>query len=274
MSSAAQRSARRYFAWERRRAPLGAALRKIVGGRVADAAHALYAGVWLGLLDDDRLAAITQAYYAEQGGEWRHTRWTEVGLKPWEEDVVARFLSGRPRVMIGCAGAGREAFALARRGFAVSAFDCSPSLLGAARAYAERHGLTVEFTFSAPDHVPDLGPQDAAIVGWGGIMHVIGSSRRAAFLRRFREHLPAGAPLLVSFYVRPERDPAHAATIAVAPLVRTLRRRTRLEPGDELRPRFYRHRFTRGEIEEMFSRAGFELAEISLEHEYAVGVAS
>lgn len=254
------RAARAYFACERRRPSFGNFL------------NSVYGGVWLGLLDDDQIAAIAQIYYAELGGEWRDARWTEVGLKPWEDDVVTRHFVGGRKIAIGCAGAGREAFALARRGFAVSAFDCSPSLITAGRAYATEHRLDVDFTFSAPDRVPDLGPHDGAIVGWGGIMHVIGSARRIAFLRRFRDHLPAGAPLLVSFYVRSERDLALATSAALGSALRRLRGRVALELGDELRPRFYRHRFTRVEIEETLLRSGFALNEFSHDDEYAVGV--
>jgi hypothetical protein len=266
--------ARRYFAVERHRVALGSILKRITGQHVADLAHAVYKGIWLGALDDDQLAAITQIYYAEQGSEWRHARWTELGLKDWERDVVARYFSGRATVLLGCAGGGREAFALARQGFRVSAFDCSPTLVAAAREYASTSGLPVDFVFAAPDHVPDLGTHDGAIVGWGGYMHVIGRERRIAFLKRFRAHLGAGAPLLVSFYVRDERNRALAATAAIGSAVRRARGKRPVEVGDELRPRFFRRTFTRADIEREFTAAGFALAEFSAEREYAVGIAA
>ena len=85
--------------------------------------------------------------------------------------------------------------------------------------------------------------------------------------------MPEGAPLLVSFYVRGERDLGLAAAAAIGSGLRRLRGRPPLELGDELRPRFYRHRFTRSDIEETLQCAGFALAEFSQGDEYAVGIA-
>jgi 2-polyprenyl-3-methyl-5-hydroxy-6-metoxy-1,4-benzoquinol methylase len=266
-------AARLYFELERRREPLGAALKRVTGQRLADLAHALYKGVWLGALDDDQLAAITQIYYAERGPEWRHIRWTELGLKPWEQEAIDQHFAGRRSLLVGCAGGGREVFALARRGFAVSAFDCSPSLVESARAYAAENELAVRYAFSAPDHVPDLGMHDGAIVGWGGYMHIIGAERRIAFLRRFRAQLEPGSPLLVSFYVRSENDAALSTMAAVGTFVRRTRRKKAVELGDELRPRFFRRTFTRADVEREFGAAGFQVAAFSQEHEYAVGTA-
>jgi len=266
-------AARLYFRIERLRVPLGAVLKRLIGRYLADLIHALYKGVWLGILDDDQLAAITQIYYAEQGPEWRHVRWTELGLKGWEQDAIECHFRGRRSLLVGCAGGGREAFALARQGFEVSAFDCSPTLVGAARDYAARNDLAVKFAFAAPDRVPDLGMHDGAIVGWGGYMHVVGAQRRIAFLRRFRAQIQVDGPLLVSFYVRNERDAALATMAAVGTVVRRARGKKPLELGDELRPRFFRHTFTRADVERELFAAGFRLVEFSHEHEYAVGVA-
>ena len=58
-------------------------------------------------------------------------------LHPWEETVVGSHFPAPPsRVLIGAAGGGREAFALARRGYAVVAFEPSPlaDRMSAARA--------------------------------------------------------------------------------------------------------------------------------------------
>ena len=50
-------------------------------------------------------------------------------LFPWEESVVERFFPRPPaRVLVGAAGAGREAFALARLGYEVVAFEPAPGL--------------------------------------------------------------------------------------------------------------------------------------------------
>jgi len=266
-------AARLYFEIERRREPLGAALKRLTGGRVADFAHALYKGIWLGALDDEQLAAITQIYYAERGPEWRNERWTELGLKSWEQAAIDAHFGGRRSLLVGCAGGGREVFALARQGFAVNAFDCSPSLVQSAREYATRNGLDVTYAFSAPDHVPDLGTHQGAVVGWGGYMHIIGAGRRVAFLRRFRAQVEAGSPLLVSFYVRDEKNAALATTAAIGSLVRRARGKAPIELGDELRPRFFRRTFTRADLERELGEAGFRLGEFSREHEYAIGIA-
>ena len=186
-------------------------LRRRFVAKVAGAAEvvtslvmATYRGLWLGLFDRDELGSLTQAFYDRGTGSdrWDRNEYLDSGLHGWERDFADRLAPGT-RLLIPCAGAGREAFAFARRGCEVTAFDCAPSLVRSARAFAATNGLDVRFADSEPDEVPHLGTFDAAIVGWCGYIHIIGRDARLAFLRGIRSQLEPNAPLLVSFTNRP-----------------------------------------------------------------------
>lgn len=240
--------------------------------RVGNLVMGLYRGVWLGLLDRNELSAITSIAYDEGRGSdrWDEPRYVESGLYTWEKDFIARLLPGA-RVLIGCAGAGREAFALERGGFAVTAFDCSDVLLTAARTRAAADGAAIRFVNAMPDETPDLGTFDAAIVGWGGYIHIVGSGRRIGFLRGIRRQLVGGAPLLVSFSTRPEKSRRFGLSTAIAGSVRRLRSKEPIELGDDLtHVGTFAHCFTRDEIAAELEAAGFALDWFGAKDLYAV----
>ena len=122
----------------------------------------------------------------------------------------------------------------------------------------------------------DLWPKlavgfEAAIVGWGSYMHIAGRRSRVAFLTEARAALPVGAPILLSFFVRRGTSIRFRVVVGVGNLLRRLRRRELLEPGDSLSPLFA-HSFTRDEIARELDDAGFELVYYGAEpYGHAVG---
>jgi len=250
--------------------------------RCAHLVMAVYRGLWLGVLDRDDLVAITQIAYddAAPRSRWDELRYVDSGLHGWEKDFVTR-LSRESRVLVGCAGAGREAFALAREGFAVTGFDCSTTLVDSAHARSAADRASVCFVRSAPDEAPQLGTFDAAIVGWGGYIHIIGRERRIAFLRDIRRQLVAGAPLLVSFLTRPPVSRRFKIAKALADFVRRLRSHEPIELGDELtHVGTFAHCFTQDEIVAELEAAGFAFDRFGakdtgdVKDGYVVGIAS
>ena len=81
----------------------------------------------LALASDRLLSKYNDLTYAHSEAYHPGSSRYRDALHPWEETVVSSHFPAPPsRVLIGAAGGGREAFALARRGYAVVAFEPSP----------------------------------------------------------------------------------------------------------------------------------------------------
>jgi hypothetical protein len=131
-------------------------------------------------------------------------------LFAFEERTITRHFPPPPAtVLIGAAGGGREAFALARRGYQVVAFEASRSV-AASMASACREsrietlvgryeGLPFVSSLAQPPVVVDLrsrAPFDAAILGWISFSHLRSDERCIETLRQIG-NLTIG-PILVS----------------------------------------------------------------------------
>ncbi|HEX8430218.1 MAG TPA: hypothetical protein VF625_02980, partial [Longimicrobium sp.] len=150
--------------------------------------------------------------------------------------------------------------ALWRRGMEVEGYECNPNLRQAAAWRLLRHGCDAPVHPIARDAAPaDAAPHDGAVVGWSAYTLIAGRERRVELLRGLRRGLPVGAPLLLSFFTRDERDTRILRPARIANVARGITRRQRAEPGDVLAPNFI-HRFTRGEVEAEMAAGGFRLA--------------
>jgi 2-polyprenyl-3-methyl-5-hydroxy-6-metoxy-1,4-benzoquinol methylase len=220
--------------------------------------RALHEGFWLGMMSSEDLLGATSIRFDPPSSF--HTREHNLsGLFDWEETAVQRFFGSCRSVLIGAAGAGREAITLAQRGFEVTAFECHPGLVEQGRALVASLQLPIEFLRADPSQVPAcLGVYDGMILGWDALSHVPSQAERVALLRECGSHVRNDGPLLLSFQARfPGRR--HALVSRVASLVRRLRGDQLLaEEGDTLTGDF-RHTFTREEIEQALDSAGFEM---------------
>jgi hypothetical protein len=146
--------------------------------------------------------------YRAGSPEFRHT------LFNWEAEVIASTFPDPPaRVLIGGAGGGREAFALAARGYHVVAFEPSANL---ARLMVEHRtaGTDVETLVGRYEELPWLtsaetggqldvrtrGPFDAALFGWTSFSHLRTRAARVSALRGVGEL--TNGPVVLSFYAR------------------------------------------------------------------------
>jgi hypothetical protein len=134
----------------------------------------------------------------------------------WESNVLSRLFPPPPaRLLVGGAGGGREALALAGRGYETVAFDPSVALVRAlaSTAGAERRVSafvgryeTLPFVAAADDatlvDLSDSGGFDAALFGWASYSHLRGAPRRIAALRKVAA-LTRG-PILISFFPAPQ----------------------------------------------------------------------
>lgn len=236
-----------------------------------------YSGIWLGLLSRDHLDAVDTLYYHDSStynGERHNLR----GLMEWEEEAVGGFFGGRTRLAVLGAGGGREVLGLERLGHQVDGFECNPALVEFAGGFLARQGAIGTVRLLPRDTTPREGGYDGVIMGWGSYMLIPGRHRRIDLLRRLRALIPDGAPLLLSFFSRPELLLRLRVQYRVARVIRRVLRREPPELGDDLVP-VYVHRFDRAEIEAELREAGFRLARYEAEGRrrrdagWAVGIA-
>ena len=120
-------------------------------------------------------------------------------LFPFEEHVLAHFFPAPPaRILVGGAGGGREAFALADRGYSIVAFEPARGLVE--ELAGGRGDLPIEVHQGAYYDLARLFPDesfDAAIFGWVSFSHLRSEAARLDALREYAR-LTAG-PILVSF---------------------------------------------------------------------------
>lgn len=131
-------------------------------------------------------------------------------LFSWERAAVETWFPKAPaKVLIGGAGGGREARQLLKLGYQVVAFE---PVVALAEGLAAQHwqGLQVfegryetlpdliEIDGGMAPRLEDLGPFDAAIMGWGSLAHVRRADDRVSAIRSMVA-VVAG-PILVSVY--------------------------------------------------------------------------
>lgn len=181
----------------------------------------------LSLASPGVLEAYSDLAYSAQSTYQSDQPTTGMGLFAWEERALAAFPPAPARVLVGAAGGGREAFALASRGYSVTAFEPSPVLARSMAERAAREGHVAGFRARYAD-LPILGPAraadapldlrgvppfDAGILGWASLSHLTTDQARVETLRWFARLVKG--PVLVSFFTR--QDPGAAAPAAGAP---------------------------------------------------------
>jgi hypothetical protein len=180
---------------------------------------------------------------------------------PFEEKVVTEFFPGPPaRLLIGGAGGGREAFALAKRGYRIVAFEPTAGLV--AELVLERGSLPIEVRKGAYEDLELLFPSehyDAAIFGWGSFSHLRSEEDRLAALRQYAR-LTDG-PVLVSFLAL-KAEP----TQRLARFQRMLPRRTGRDPQDVFAMSIgLYHPVDEGEVRRLAERAGMRVLHLNFD---------
>lgn len=169
-------------------------------------------------LDPGQRDAFTEFSYRSRDEYLPGGAHFERGLFAWEERLLDHPAVPRSgHVLLGAAGGGRELRALAHRGFTVTAFEPNPVLVEGAREVGQISGAVVlEGSYSdlcaavaqqqGPlQALPARSPFDLVVLGWGSITHVLETADQLALLQAARRLAPA-APLVLSFFLRPEND--------------------------------------------------------------------
>lgn len=216
-------------------------------------------GLWLAALSEDDLRALDEHYY-DDAGSYRTAEWNEQGLFPWEQRLVDEHVPCDGRVVVLACGGGREVLALRRGGRDAVGYEPHPALVAVAQQTLAAAGHPGCVHPVGRDAFPSgAGPCAAVLVGWGAYSLVHTSARRTALLRDAHAHLEAGAPVVLSFFERPESHREVRWTKAIADVGRRLRGAAALELGDTLSPNAV-HLFTRAELADEATAAGFDVA--------------
>ena len=228
-------------------------------------------GLWLGFLSSKRLAQIDEQYF-HRCGEYVDMTYNCQGFWAWERKAIEGYFAGVRRIAVTSAGGGREVLALLKAGYEAVGFEPNEELVRFGNQLLADHYPAVSIHSSPRDRWPPDGVDfDAAIVGWGGYMHIAGRRQRVAFLREAKERLPLGAPILLSFFVRRGTSVRFRSVVTVGGLVRRLLHREPEEAGDALIPHLA-HYFTRDEVAAELSEGGFELVAFGTDgYGWAVG---
>jgi SAM-dependent methyltransferase len=216
--------------------------------------------IWLGVLDNRDLNAVTAVGYNHSGFETKEHN--SMGLWEWEEAIVDQIFDNCRTLLVAAAGGGRETIALAKKGFHVTAFDSSDALTSACRTNISRAKVGAVILDAEPDKVPEgLKIYDGLIVGRGAYHHIPGQQTRIRFLQMCRNHLAPGAPIFLDdFHVLKAHSYGSSIVANIARFVRWLRRSPdSIDFGDHLNSVNYYHRFRRDEIEFELNESGFRL---------------
>jgi len=255
------------------RASLARALRaqRLLPGR-ADRLEAFLGAVALAALGPAELALLTNQLVAA-GSSQRNRE-----LFPWEARWLEADLPRAPaRILVGGAGAGREVFQLASRGYGLVAFDPVDRLVERARESVGEDDAVSLLVGSYQDladpgdaaarafarRVERESPYDAVLLGWGSLTHVVEPRHRLGLLTRLRDLCPSG-PVLASFWLKGERsargaDRARAWGTRLGAALRSGSAPTEpIDDADQVMAHAgFGHAFTRAELETLATTAGY-----------------
>lgn len=199
-------------------------------------------------------------------------------LYAWEEPWFARRLPALPaQVLVGACGTGREAVALAARGYRVDALEPAPEFVDESRRRLGGHGRVYELSYeelsaivldgtASPDATPFGTRYDAVILGSGSMTHVLDPHEQERLLSAMCRLCPHG-PILASFFCEPEQARVRAgrATRFGRSVGRALARLRAMPAAHSDRLSYRAHSgfaytFTPREIERLASAIGRPLA--------------
>ena len=236
--------------------------------------RACFDGFWLGVLDADDLAAIDEQYYLDET-MYRDPTFNQSGFHGWERDTIDRSFRHCHRIAVIGAGGGREVVALEGEGFDVLGYESHPSLREEGNALLESLGCASRIA-PMPRDVWSPGDErfDGVVVGCATYMLVDSREARITLLRSVRSCVPAGGPVLVSFFVRTGESRYFGVVRRVASTVRRIRRRRPVELGVTLNPNRVQY-FSLDEVARELEAGGFAPDHLSdVEYGNAVGLAA
>jgi hypothetical protein len=236
--------------------------------------NAVFAGVWLGILDRQVLHLANRLFFDDDSMYWDE-EYNRSGFFNWEEKTISKYFSSCQSILVAGAGGGREIYALHQQGYQADGFECHPQFVEYANKFLKQEGIDSQVILAPRDLCPDSERfYDGAIIGWGAYTNIQGRQKRIEFLQQMRSHLEPGNPILLSFFPRSSDSAFYKLIALIANVISKLRNAEPIELGDSLFPhRIFVHYFNKIEIEQELEKAGFKLELYrDQEYGYAVGI--
>jgi hypothetical protein len=193
------------------------------------------------------------------------------GLFRWEEQIITSYFPPAPaRVLIGAAGGGREALALAQKGYEVIAFEPCEQLATAAACRIAKQ-LNVRIYRTRYEDLPCLFPTrsdqpattleaephfEAAILGWASYSHLRTEAQRIRTLSLFARYVHG--PILVSFFPS-LREEAFKKEVQTGRVQNMLRKRSRQSDDRFSVYVGFTHKVSAAELEVTANRSGLKI---------------
>ena len=195
---------------------------------------------------------------------------TEQGLIEEEEVFVHTYLRGGERCLVLHCGGGREAIALAKKGFRVTGVDRSKTLIDAAEQYVEKEDLSCTFLVQDGLALSLEERFDAVFLGSNMYSAIPLKEWRIGFLRRIGQHLTEGGLFYLKFATGVSPEELRSYPIKKS-LARMFGNRF-YELGDSLFAGWhYQHSFVKeGDLRQEIEASGLEAVALHFDAGYAV----
>lgn len=216
-----------------------------------------------------------------------YTKYASKGLGDAEDLLLSKHLKKGRLLNLGC-GAGREAIALAKKGFEVVGVDIVPAMVLRAKENSKVHGVKDRTRFAVADARSldfEDGSFDAAIFLGNAIEHTRGRSNRISVLKEICRILKPQGIFIIATHTRAWKF-RYRLYWAFVNGFRIARRELtgrpgRMELGDRYtshvsnartKGKVFIHIYTYEEALEDLERAGFSLIEARCAHELEKGI--
>jgi ubiquinone/menaquinone biosynthesis C-methylase UbiE len=224
--------------------------------------------------------------YGSKGELDAYTEYVTQGLSVSENKLISKYIK-RGRILDLACGAGREAIALAKKGFEVVGIDIVPAMVLRAKENSKLHGVRDKTRFDVSDASAldfDDCSFDAAVYLGNAIEHTRGRTKRISMLREIGRVLKPQGILILTTHTRGYRFRYRLYWTFVNGF-RVARKELTgrygdMKPGDryarhisnaKTKGKVFIHIYTYGEALEEIERGGFSLLEARCESEIENG---
>lgn len=212
---------------------------------------------------------VKRVYREENGDHFRgytESQFVKQGLMPWEEKVINKYVDQKDSFLVLGAGGGREAIALAKRGFKIVGIDSSELMVRAAKENAAREGVEVDFQTADLYDLPF--PEKSfmyCLLSCGMYSAIPTRGMRIELFSKLRRLLKDDGLLIIHFIFNPARRERLIKTKKL--IARVFNGNLDYKPGDELIPpmHFLRHFKDKEEIASEAQEGGFSIKELTIE---------
>jgi SAM-dependent methyltransferase len=212
---------------------------------------------------------VKRVYNEENGDDFQaysESEFVKRGLMPWEETVINKYVDKRDSFLVLGAGGGREAIALAKRGFKIVGIDSSELMIKAAKENAASEGVEVDFQTADLYDLP-FPKKSFMYCLLSCLMYSAIPTRgmRIELLSKLRYILKDDGLLIIHFIFNPARKERVIKTKKF--IARVFNGNLDYQPGDELIPpnHFLRHFKDKEEIASEAQEGGFSIKALSIE---------